>query len=214
MKKVLLSLLAVCLVPTIGSAVECANCTMGIYDTTAMTANYGIFDGASKELHLGVIFDAAVAEGLSGVEFSVQGLSPFFVNFEPSAGAAIDLGSIQAPADPSGSGGKNIGWSSCQDAVNGQFVFGKLTLIALGGPGSVGDDIVLSIDRRYPPTNPNDVYPLFNQCNAPQYTATGVQAGCYVINPTVGPGGTVGGCTLTGTAVENTDWSTIKSLYQ
>ena len=217
MKKVLLSLLALCVIPTVAlSQADCPNCEMGIYDSTDMVQNFGIFDGATKDIHLGLKFDEAVATGLGGVEFSVLGMAPFFTSFTPSAGANITLGDVNAPPDlmDATGGGLNVAWPTCQSAVNGQFVFGKVTLIALGGPGSVGDDIVLTVERKYPSTNPTAQFALFNQCDFPTFTATSVTTQCYVINPTLPPGSTIGGCLLTGTAVDDTDWSTVKALFK
>jgi hypothetical protein len=221
MKKVLLLLLALSMVPAVVAAQtpeDCPNCVIGIYDTTDLDANYGLFDAPTKELHIGVIMDAAVATGLSGVEFSIYGLEEFFFSFDPAPGSTVDLGTIPTPTDPltgeidpDGTGGKNIAWPNCQESVNGKLVIGKLTLVPLA---PVGDDVVLWVERSYPPSNPNVPYPLFNQCDFPQFTTTSVTAGCYVFNPTVGPGGVVDGCTLGGTAVEDKDWSTIKSLYR
>ena len=197
MRKVLLSLLALCVVPVVAMSADCPNCEMGIYDTTAMDQNFGVFDGATKEIHLGVKFDAAVATGLRAVEFSVLGMAPFFTSFTPAAGDCNDNNAAINPA-----------------FVPVSQITSEVTMIALGGPGSVGDDIVLTVERKYPSTNVNNQYALFNQCDNPVFTATSVTTGCYVINPTLPPGSTIGGCLLAGTAVNDTDWSTVKALFK
>jgi len=215
MKKVLLSLLALCVVPTIALAVDCPNCEMGIYDSPAMVQNWGVFSGAQKTIHLGVKFDPAVATGLAGVEFSVLGMTPTFLTiFTASAGANVVLGDVNAPADlqDATGGGLNVSWPTCQSAVNGQFVFGTVNLIALG---AVPDDVVLTVHRKYPSTNAGIQFALFNQCDAPFYTATGnLKNGCFVINPTLPPGSIIGGCELSGTSVEHKGWSALKALYR
>lgn len=79
----------------------------------------------------------------------------------------------------------------------------------------VGDDIVLTVERKYPPTNPNIPFALFNDCNDPDFTPISVTQGCYVINPSMGSG-VIGDCALeSGTvAVEAGVWSEIKALYR
>jgi hypothetical protein len=102
----------------------------------------------------------------------------------------------------------NVAWKRCQD---GNRVLGTIRLINLGGV--VGDDIVLRVSPRYPPTNARVPYPLFTQCNA-DFTLTAVAGGCYVINPTAGHGDLVSDCPVRPTAVESTAWSAVKSLYR
>jgi len=218
MRKVLLSLLALCVVPTVAMSqqADCPNCTMGIFETTDMLQNFGRFDGQTKEVFIGVQFDGIEVTGLRGVEFSVYGLDPFFFSYTPDAGANIVLGDIEAPLDREDTtgGGMNMAWPTCQVGTNGGFVFGKITMIALGGAGTVGDDFVLQIERKYPPSNLTQAFPLLNLCDDPTFTPTSLTASCYVINPTVGPGGIVGGCELIGVAVKDAPWSEIKALYR
>lgn len=218
MKKVLLSLLALCLVPALALAQSeaCPDCEMGIYDTVDLEDNFGRFDLLQKNVYLGVKFDTNFATGLTGVEFSVLGLDPFFFTFVPHPSANVVLGDIAAPADLSDEtgGGMNMAFPSCQESTNGNFMFGTITMIALTGPGTIGDDFVLEILRKYPPTNLGNAFAHFNKCDIPAFTPVSLATGCYVINPTVGPGGVVGGCELKGVAVEESNWSEIKSMYK
>ena len=213
MRKVLLSLLVLCVVPTVAMSQEdCPDCLMGIYDTDQMVENFGIFDAATKEVFIGMKFDPIYA-GLAGVEFSIYGLDPFFFTFTPAAGTTVVLGDIKAPLDREDTtgGGMNMAWATCQESINGQFVFGKITLIALG---AAPDDTVLWVEKKYPSSNPTIPQALFNKCDGPVFTAVTPATGCYVINPTVNPGEFVDGCQLVGTAVESAPWSEIKQLYR
>jgi hypothetical protein len=218
MKKVLLSLLALCLVPALAVAQseDCPGCEIGLYDTVDMIDNFGRFDELQKQVFLGVKFDTQLHTGLTGIEFSVLGLDPFFFTFAAHPSATVVLGDIAAPVDLSDEtgGGMNMAFGSCQESTNGNFMFGTITMIALTGPGTIGDDFVLSILKKYPSTNPGNVFALFTKCDAPTFTAVSTMTGCYVINPTVGPGGVIGGCELKGVAVEESNWSEIKSLYR
>jgi len=202
-------LLAAAIVPAVGTAQKlCQDCVIGLYDDPGLLQTSGRFDGDRKTLYLGVRF-AFPYQGMTSIELSVSGISEFLVEFEELPEAAIVLGNIAAPEEPGAtSGGINVAWSRCQE---GSRILGILHLISLAG--AVGNDIVLRVQPRFPPTNAKVPFPLFTQCNA-DYTLTAVAGGCYVINPTSGQGDLVGDCPVRPTAVQATAWTTVKSLYR
>lgn len=209
----LLLLLTVGVLPAVSAAqTQCRDCVIGLYDDPGLLQTSGRFEGDTKTIYLGVRFSSPYA-AMTGIELSVSGLWDFVVDFEAQPDATFPnglvIGQIAAPADPeTATGGINVAWSRCQP---GSRVLGTLRLINLGGV--VGDDIVLRVSPRYPPTNARVPYPLFTQCNA-DYTLTAVAGGCYVINPTGGHGELVSDCPVRPTAVTPTAWTAVKSLYR
>jgi hypothetical protein len=191
---------------------------MGIYDSTELVQNWGRFDGVQKDIFLGVKFDGVVARGLTVVEFSVLGLEPYLAQLFPEATYNVQLGeSFKAPVDlldppAPQSIGVLLGWPICQFGSKEQFVFAKITLIALGGAGSAGDDVVVSIQRRFPPSGEDRASAHFTKCNFPFYTPTIAQTACYTINPTVPPIGPSEGCIPTAVAEET--WTKVKAFYR
>jgi len=202
------------------AGVSCPICTIGVYDDSNTRQNFGYWDTSQsffKDVFVSVDYDPASGiNGLQGIELSISGLpsGPIGAQDQWFPDPAVRIGSdIRTPADTTGTaeGGKNIAWDDClADARN----LGQITMISVA---PVGNDRVIRVLHRFPPSNPTFPFLLFNQCDAPLYTQTSVTGGCYVLNPTVPCGKTVNGCTLVGcgpVAVELKTWTRIKSLYR
>ncbi len=222
MRKVLLAIAAL-LVPMSVSAqiTDCPNCILGIYDDQGLSKNFGSWDvetmGPLKSIFVGIKYDPALIEQLSGltsIELSVDGIPagplgpPAFKGIpDPTVTIGTD---IRTPDDEvTGTGGVNMAWNSC---LPGDRVLIQIDMLSLS---PVANDIVLQVRRKFPPSSPSVQQQLLTQCNAPIFTATTLGAGCYVINPTVPPGGTVGGCTLDETdSVSLETWGGVKALFK
>jgi hypothetical protein len=169
----------------------------------------------SKTFYLGITYDpAGTFDGLTGVEFSVDGLpTTFLAPTITIRDGGIKFGdNIQTPADTTdaeAAGGWNVVWSECQP---GNRVLVEITLISFD---PIPDDTVIRVLRKFPPSNPTTPHALFTMCNFPAFSKVRSRGGCYVLNPTVGPGQTVEDCTLNdGTAVSESTWSAVKELYR
>jgi hypothetical protein len=182
---------------------NCFQCVLGIWDDPQLTRNVGeIVVGQPKVVYVGIKL-AEGFEGLSGMALSVAGLSAFsivLVEQIPPPGADT-MERIEAPADTTlGStqmGGATYAWSSC---LVGDQPLLKLT-ITTSVPVTNG---ILRVKRKYPPNFPDQRAPIFTQCDSPEYTATCVTGGYYILNWDGDPS----------VAVAGASWSLVKNLYR
>ena len=211
MRKVLLAILCLMVLPQMASAEvqNCFGCVLGLYGDQNMTQVTATLPANTPtDIFLGIKFDEHnVFNGLTGVEFSVAGISGSVIlaSFDTIVPATLVLGSLPAPADTSsgsvGTGGMNISWSTC---LAGSQAIGKLSLIAFGAVS----DRVFQIKHKYPPSNPTSWNtPIFTLCDAPQFTATRITEACLVANPTSTPPA----CAI---GVTNLSWEGVKELYR
>ena len=189
----------------------------GYFDDQGLSKNFGFWDSATdplKTVWVGIDYDSnSQLNGLAGIEFSVDGAAGFCHWGDPCFNGIVDpavtIGNtIAAPEDTAnGQGGVTMAWDNCLPGNR------ALVRIDLFSHDPIPDDLVLRVTRKFPPSDSQFPHPLFITCDTPWLqTVTG---GCYVINPTVGPGETVGDCTLIETtSVESRTWSTIKLLYR
>lgn len=216
MRKLLLVVaLGVLALPTIASAqFDCPDCVLGIYDGTDInnTTNCGTIGmGVPKDIYLGVRL-APSETGISGIEFSVAGLTGFLVTaVEPLTPAAVQLGSLPAPADTSatstGTGGMNISWQGCKE---GSQTLVRIQLLAFTAPPT---DRVLKVMHRFPPSNLNyNLHAVLTRCDDPTFSAVRITGGCYTLNPT-DPAGPPA-CPCGSTPVESKTWGAMKMLYE
>ena len=201
-------------VPCMSAAqvLDCFDCTIGIYDDSAVTTNFGVSTaGVEKVVYLGIDFAGAESR-LSGVEFSIAGM-----RFETDGilllgveliVPGITIGSVLAPPDTTstsvGTGGMNAAWSSCQ--VNDR----ALAQIRILHFQPVVNH-VFQVKRRYPPSNPFLWRtPVFTRCDVPFYTPVRVTGGCYMLNWNGDPNVP---CAPVLVGVETTTWSGVKQLF-
>jgi len=197
---------------------DCPECVLGIYEDPGMTRNFGTWNASaapSTELFVGIRYGPGAAVGaLTGIELSIDGL-PFL--FLPPAVEGFDTtldpdqitGDIRSPADTTLAGGFSLSWDACQP---GDRALLRITLISFA---PIPSDQVVRVRHRFPPSTPPSPAPFLLQCDAPSFTRTRVTGGCYVLNPTVGPGESVAGCLLSNqTTVRPLTWSGIKSLFR
>ena len=220
-RTLLMAALLLGLPAVVKAGVSCPGCTIGVYDSIHTRQNYGFWDTSQsffKDIWVSIDYDPASGiSGLTGIELSISGLPsgpiPASDQWFPSP-AAIIGSDIRTPADTTGTaeGGKNIAWDPCLADAR---TLGQITMISVA---PIGTDRVIRVLHRFPPQNPEFPFLLFNQCDAPVYTQTHPTGGCYVLNPTVPCGHTVGGCLLRGpdctVAVDLKTWSGIKRLYR
>ena len=197
---------------------SCPGCVIGIYNDEALKKNYGTFGDFAvfaDTLFLGVKYDPSSSfDALTGIEFSVygmptQGLPPGWTVRD--GGTAVGPPTPAAPADTTtGTGGWNIVWQECQP---GNKVVVQISMVSFD---PIPNDTVIRILHKFPPQDDTFPYLLFTQCDFPFFTKTSVRGGCFVLNPTVGPGESVGNppCLLETDAVESTSWSAVKALYR
>src|SRR5262245_48006521 len=218
MRRTLLTAAFLLVLPAVVMAqVHCPGCTIGVYDSSNTRQNFGFWPASdfSKDIFVNIHYDPASGiSGLTGIELSISGIPAGAI--PPSdqwfPAPAVTIGSdIRTPPDTTGTaeGGKNIAWDNClADDRN----LGQITMISVA---PVGNDKVIRVLHKFPPSNPEFPFLSFNQCDGPAFTKTAVTGGCYVLNPTVPCGGIVNGCTLVGCgAVESKTWTRIKSLYR
>ena len=162
--------------------VECLSCTLGVYDSPDLDCNFGTWDlneSITKTLYVGIKYGQGF-DGLSGIEFSVQGLPQLPL---PHTIIARDGGII---IGQNISTGINVVWQSC---LPENIVLLEIRMISFT---PLPNDIAIRILQRMPPLDARAPYPLFTQCDFPIFTKTRVTGGCYVLNPSVGPGESVG----------------------
>ena len=191
---------------------NCFDCTIGIYDDSALTTNFGVSTtGVPKEVYLGIDF-AGAESSLIGIEFSIAGMrfetdGILLLGFELIE-PGITIGLVQAPPDTTstsmGTGGMNVGWSSC--LVNDR----ALARIRVLHFQPVVNH-VFQVKRRYPPLNPALWQtPVLTRCDGPVYTAVRVTGGCYMLNWNGDPNVP---CAPVLVGVESTTWSGVKQLF-
>jgi len=170
--------------------------TLGIYDDAAMSADHGVMDGLVKEVFVGLRFGPTDPyPGMTGLEFSIAGLEPFFVlSVDWLQAPVVTFGTVAAPADTlAGTGGVTVAWPTC---LEGDRVVAKLVLAA----GTPPQNHALQVRRRYPPTNPLWHSAVAMTCDLPcfgcHYRLDGPP---YVLNPLIG--------------VEPHTWGAVKRLY-
>ena len=217
MKAKLLAIAMLICIPSLGLAQQsCPNCVLGIFDASDLALNYGTFTGFQKKLYVGIKYDKnSTYDGATGIELSIKGLPVTAV--DPSftiLNNGIKVGDlITTPADttdPLAEGGWNVVWSECQPGTQ---VFIEITLVTFD---PIPNDTVIRVLRKFPPTNPTTPTVLFTMCDTPFFTKVTMTGGCYVMNPTVNPGESVGDppCKLESTPVTATTWSGVKQLFR
>lgn len=223
MRRLVVIVIIVINVLTVPSALsaqaECTGCAFGVYDDAELSRNFGFWDAVTepvKSVWLGIAYDPTSGfQGLTGVELSVDGLAPFCVeppcfSFDALIEPTFAIGpTIASPEDRvNGEGGLTIAWGQCLRQAR------ALVRIDLVSPGPLSNDVVLRVTRKFPPSSAEVPYPSLTRCEM-IFQRYVVEGGCYVINPTVGPGEAVNGCEVTETtAVASDTWSTIKRLYR
>lgn len=212
MRKILSAILVIASSPGIvlgqtGDA--CPECVIGLWQRP-FSQNFG-FTTQFNPITIGVGYWSSAGSAVQEVEFSISNLSDFIVSFEPTPGATLVMGTPPAPSDTTGTeaGGMRIAWDTCLPA--GDVTVMTLTITPLL-PNT--DDHVLWVLRKFPPSVPGALAPLFTKCGAAApTTATG---GCFVLNPIEpNPDQIVDGCFYyAGLAVEQQPWSSVKMLYR
>lgn len=217
MKSKLLAIALLICIPgmSLAQVESCPDCVIGVFDSLDLSANYGTYTPLTQKVfYLGIKF-APPYDGATTIEFSLQGMPATGVPISYSvlnAGAFIG-GSIETPPDttnPQAQGGWNAYWTTCQ---SGNQALVSITLVSFD---PIPDNTVIRVLRRFPPIQEGVESVLFTQCNLPLATITKVTGGCYVLNPTVQPGESVGDppCKLVGSPVTKTTWSSIKELFR
>lgn len=208
--------------PTHAQSESCPKCVMGVFDDEDLSRNFGFWDPETepvKSVWVGITYSASEFSSMRSVEFSVDGVAAFGCSpdskcfgFDGLVEPNVTIGNtIASPDDKeAGVGGVSIAWAGC---LTGNRAFVKLQL-ASSEP--VPNDVVIRVMKRFPHTNPELPYPWYSTCDL-IFAPVTVTGGCYVLNPTVAPGESVGDppCQLaTPTAVASDTWSTIKRLYR
>jgi len=132
----------------------------------------------------------AAAAGITGAEFRLDGVNPgWFTTATAGAGSNLALGGPTT-------GGCNIAWPTCQ---TGSFVllYSIVSFVTTGTPPPT----TLSILKHTTPSNPNFLCPLVTLCDQ-SFTLLCVSGGQAFLNG--------GNCNV---AVQQTSWSSVKSLY-
>jgi len=160
------------------------------------------------ELHVVAVLGGGVPT-FQGAQFRVAGLPDTWneenVSWVWDASVTLAYGNPLFAAtdewDDPGPGGV-AAWGSCQPIQGSTRRIGKILI--LGAP--TADNITLSIQPFQ--LNFNQPYcPMMNQCDAPFFTKVCVSGGTFVLNGTNNKN-----CNIT--AVEETTWTAMKSLYQ
>ena len=220
MKKLLLAMCLLC-VANVGVAQEstpCWDCAIGIFDDNLLTQNFGTWTSPSKTFYLGISYAPGSGyDGLTGIEFSVEGLPATFLppTYNILNGGIKFGDEIHTPPDTTAmgaTGGWNLVWQVCQP--NSRPLV-EMTFVSFD---PIPNDIVFRVHRKFPPNDDTVAATLFTTCEFPVFPKVRVTGGCYVVNPTVGVGQSVGTppCTLfrNTTAVEQKTWSSVKALYR
>ncbi|MFQ5600135.1 MAG: hypothetical protein ACE5G2_06235 [Candidatus Krumholzibacteriia bacterium] len=165
--------------------------SIGLFsDPGCASCNLATTPGIPATLWIGMATGGSVS-GIKGAEFRVDGLPAGWLTIStPNPAANLALG------DPF-AGGCNIAFPECQ--VGACINLYTVTVI----PFSSDVDVVCVVDKHSSPSNPNFLCALVNLCDAPLFTKVCVGAGSMFINSQAD-------CTV---AVEETTWSSVKSLY-
>jgi len=219
----LLIFVLILLIPKLARAqdVQCPGCVIGLFDDPGLSRNFGSWDASTepvKSVWVGISYDPGhPSRHMTGVEFSIDGIGSSCptvsgcFNFEGLVEPAVTIGlTVASPDDKQdGVGGVNIAWGHC---LVDDRVFVRLDLSSVG---PVPNDVVLRVTRKFPPTSPTLPHPWFSTCDDFVFAPVTVSGGCYVINPTAGPGGRVEDCVLAeSTPVAPPTWSLVKTLYR
>jgi hypothetical protein len=193
----------------------CPDCIIGVYDDVDLAKNYGTWTSATKSFFLGIRYGPSSGyESLSGIEFSIDGLPVMWSPLVTPLNGGIRIGgSLHTPPDTTAAGaagGWAVAWPVCQ---TGNIALVEFTLVSFD---PIQNDLVIRVHRRFPSLSTPSV--LFTTCEFPVFPKVRVTGGCYVVNPTVRVGESVGDppCTLWAdtTPIEARTWSQVKELYR
>jgi hypothetical protein len=141
------------------------------------------------------------ADGITGAEFSLKGVPPaWFAQIFANPAANVDL------RHPMGIGvGTNIAFPACQKAA--PVLLYTYQVLATSVPAN---GTYLTVERHDFPSSPSFQCPLLVICDPPIFTKVCVRGGQGILNGD--PSGTPPPvpCTV---GVDQTNWSTVKSLY-
>ncbi len=220
MKKLLLAMSLLC-VANVGLAqvsTPCPNCILGIYDDINLSKNFGTWTTPSKTFYLGIRYDPTSGyDALTYIEFSVEGLPVTFLppSIMPLNGGIKSGPTINTPPDTTAvgaEGGLGVAWTVCQ---TDDIALIEMTFVTFD---PVPNDMIMRVHRKFPSNDSATESVLFTTCEFPLFPKVRVTGGCYVVNPTVGLGQSVGNppCTLwrDPTPVEQKTWSGVKELYR
>lgn len=185
-------------IAVVAAARSAAGSTIGVYSTAdATVCDLTVTPSAPVTWYIVARLhgDGAIA-GITGAEFRQAGVpAGWFVNAVPNSAANVSLG------HPLGDGA-NIAFPGCE----GAFTPAVLLYTVSGFTTSAPSNLTFQIDRHTTPSNPSFRCPLLVLCDAPFFTTICVSAGCMRVNSTQ-----PSCCPL---AVQSTDWSAVKALYE
>jgi hypothetical protein len=161
------------------------------------------------ELHvIASVYPDDKLSGFHGAQFRVTGMPDTWnesnviwsLDTSVTLGVGNPLFSARSPAPWDDASGTTVAWNTCQDQLTQRI--GKIIL--LGAP--TGENITLRITP-FRLHLQEDYCVMMNACDAPYFTKTCVKGGSFTLN---GQGSSK--CIIT--AVQETSWSAVKSLYQ
>ena len=136
--------------------------------------------------------------GITGGEFRVTGIPAGWTwTTVPNPEITTDIG------DPMGDG-VVFAYRDCQTGTDNKLLLYTVTVY----PSAVVNDVILTVDMRNPPSNPNFPCSLLLLCDDPVYTKLCVCGGQGIVN------GTIENCGCgVPTPVGQKTWGHVKSLY-
>jgi hypothetical protein len=194
----------------------CPGCILGVYDNIELTQNFGTWTAPNKTFYLGIRYDPNSGyDGLTYAEFSIEGLPATFL---PPTLTVLNGGTrlgdpIDTPPDTTAAGatgGWSLVWTVCQPE---NIALVEMTFVSFD---PIPNDMIFRVHRRFPSQSIPSI--VFATCEFPTFPLVRVTGGCYVVNPSVGVGQSVGDppCTLwrDTTPIETKTWSQVKELYR
>jgi hypothetical protein len=137
----------------------------------------------------------ADTDGISGAEFRFAGVPGSWQTWATPNPAIVAIG------NPLGDG--IVAGMPCMRPTNGIVALYSIQVIA----PQEENDVVFTIEKARPPTNPQFQCPLIVQCDDPMFTMYCVETAPCFVNAT---GATP--CAVVG--VEPTTWSAVKKMYE
>jgi hypothetical protein len=141
---------------------------------------------------LGHFYGDAAVDGITGVEFRVDGWpAGWFGTPTKNAAFGTELGNPLT-------GGVNLAAATCQTGAGGWITLYSVSGFATSAVGPT----TMAVNMHTNPSNPNYLCPLMVLCDIPVYTKICVSGGEAFLNG--------GACTV---GVEPATWSQVKGLY-
>ena len=198
-RELALALLVASISVGVAAAQSAGNGILGVFfDTNGSTCEGTVPLGGIRTLYVLLAADGDTRGGIAGAEFRIETNASGYRFF----GDNVILPGGNKLGDPLGSG-TNVYTNYENNCTNGTVVpILSFQVQSLSG----GNDAVISIEPKNPPSSTNFSCPLVTLCDYPTFTSVCLRPGKAVLNST--------GSVVCGSGAASSEWGRVKELYR